>query len=167
MSHDFQNRVHSPNHLLSSLSLDDYVRIAPHLHTVKLALGDVVGHASCGLGFAYFPTTSVVSLLCDMENGATTEVALTGNDGVLGTSIFLGGNTTTNRAVVGIAGEAVRMDAKILRDQFTQGGASTGTLALHQCSHQPDLSHCRVQPQAHSRKTTLPLVAFGSRPRRI
>jgi len=123
MSHDFQNRVHSPNHLLSSLSLDDYVRIAPHLHTVKLALGDVVGHASCGLGFAYFPTTSVVSLLCDMENGATTEVALTGNDGVLGTSIFLGGNTTTNRAVVGIAGEAVRMDAKILRDQFTQGGA--------------------------------------------
>ena len=57
-----------------------------------------------------------------MENGATTEVALTGNDGVLGTSLFLGGNTATNRAIVGIAGEALRIEARILKDQFTRGG---------------------------------------------
>jgi hypothetical protein len=103
--------------------LEDYARIAPHLHTVKFALGTVIGHCSRELSFAYFPTTCVVSLICDMEDGGTAEVALTGNDGVLGTSLFLGGNTTTNRAVVGIAGEAQKMDGRILKDQFMRGGA--------------------------------------------
>jgi len=74
-------------------------------------LGDVIGQGSGDFGFAYFPTSSVVSLICDMEDGATVEVGLAGNDGVLGTSLFLGGKTTTNRAVVGIAGEAVRVGA--------------------------------------------------------
>jgi Crp-like helix-turn-helix protein len=122
MSDGFHNGNHSPNHLLSSLSREDYARLAPHLHTVKLSLGDVVGRTPGEFSFAYFPTTCVVSLICDMEDGATAEVALTGNDGVLGTSLFLGGNTTTNRAIVGIAGEAQRMDARILREQFTRGG---------------------------------------------
>ncbi|MFY9803461.1 MAG: Crp/Fnr family transcriptional regulator [Candidatus Acidiferrales bacterium] len=64
-----------------------------------------------------------MSLICDMEDGGTVEVALTGNDGVLGTSLFLGGNAITSRAIVGIAGEALRMEARILRDQFMRGGA--------------------------------------------
>src|SRR5271155_3675786 len=123
MSHTFQNLDHSPNHLLSSLSVEEYARLAPHLHTIKFALGDVINQSPGGFGFGYFPTTCIVSLICDMEDGATAEVALTGNDGVLGTSLFLGGNTTTNRAIVGIAGEAQRMDARILRDQFTRGGS--------------------------------------------
>jgi hypothetical protein len=123
MSDGFHNGNHSPNLLLSSLSGEDYARLAPHLHTVKLSLGEVVGRTPGESSFAYFPTTCVVSLICDMEDGGTAEVALTGNDGVLGTSLFLGGNTTTNRAVVGIAGEAQRMDARVLRDQFTRGGA--------------------------------------------
>lgn len=122
MSNNFHNGDHSRNHLLSSLSIEEYARLAPNLHTVKLGLGDVVGRTHGEFGYAYFPTTCVVSLICDMENGATAEVALTGNDGVLGTSLFLGGNTTTNRAVVGIAGEAQRMDARILKDQFMRGG---------------------------------------------
>ena len=62
-------------------------------------------------------------MICDMEDGATAEVGITGNDGVLGTSLFLGGHATTNRAIVGIAGEAVRMDARVLKQQFMRGGA--------------------------------------------
>lgn len=109
--------------LLSRLSGEEYARLTPHLHSVKLGLGDVIGQESRGFGFAYFPTSSVVSLICGMEDGGTVEVALTGNDGVLGASLFLGGNAITSRAMVGIAGEALRMEARILRDQFMRGGA--------------------------------------------
>ena len=123
MSHSFQNEDRSPNLLLSSLCLEEYARLAPHLRPVKLALGDVISQESRDFGFAYFPTTCVVSLICDMEDGATAEVALAGNDGVVGTSFFLGGDPTTNRAIVGIAGYALRMDARFLRDQFMRGGA--------------------------------------------
>jgi CRP-like cAMP-binding protein len=121
--HNFQKEDRRSNHLLGSLSVEEYVRLAPYLRTVRLGLGDEIRQGSGNSGFAYFPTSSVVSLICDMEDGATVEVGLAGNEGVLGTSFFLGGNSTTSRAVVGIAGEAVRMDAKILRDQFTRGGA--------------------------------------------
>jgi CRP-like cAMP-binding protein len=103
--------------------VEEYARLIPHLHTVKLSLGDEIGQGDGRFGFAYFPTTCVVSLICDMEDGASAEVALAGNDGVLGISLFLGGAASTNRAVVGIAGEAVRLDARTLRDQFTRGGA--------------------------------------------
>jgi CRP-like cAMP-binding protein len=123
MSHGFQDGDHSQNHLLSSLSVEDYARLVPYLHSVKLGLGDVISQETSDFGFAYFPTTTVVSLICDMEEGATAEVALAGNDGVVGTSLFLGGNPTTNRAIVGIAGHALRMEARFLKDQFMRGGA--------------------------------------------
>ena len=111
------------NYLLSSLSVEDYAQLAPHLRPVKMELGAVLGYGSNGNNFAYFPTTSVISLICDMENGATAEVALAGNDGLVGTSFFLGGNSATNRAIVGIAGEALRLDARILKDQFARCAA--------------------------------------------
>jgi CRP-like cAMP-binding protein len=123
MSRSFPCEQQTSNQLLSSLSAEEYARLAPHLHSVRLGLGDVIGQESRGFAFAYFPTSSVVSLICDMEDGGTVEVALTGNDGVLGTSLFLGGNAITSRAMVGIAGEALRMEARILRDQFMRGGA--------------------------------------------
>jgi CRP-like cAMP-binding protein len=123
MSPHFRIEERSSNHLLSSLSVEEYACLVPHLQTVKLSLGDVINEGSGSSGFAYFPTTCVVSLICDMEDGATVEVAVAGSDGVLGTSLFLGGNPTANRAVVGIAGEALRLDAKLLRDQFMRGGA--------------------------------------------
>lgn len=108
----------SSNLLLSSLTPEDHARLAPHLHTVKLEAGALLGRRSDESGFAYFPTTCVVSLVCEMEDGATAEIALTGNEGVLGTSLFLGGNSAANRAIVGIAGEAKRMDARMLKDHF-------------------------------------------------
>jgi hypothetical protein len=123
MSPLLQNLGPSRNLLLSSLPAEEYQQLLPHLCPIKLSLGTFVGDSNGHCGFAYFPTTCVVSLICAMENGATAEVALTGNDGVHGTSLFLGGNTTTNRAIVGIAGEALRMDARMLKEQFLRGGS--------------------------------------------
>jgi CRP-like cAMP-binding protein len=123
MSHVVSSGDHLQNQLLSSLSVEDHARLVPHLQTVKLSLGDVINQGTADCGFAYFPTTSVVSLICDMEEGTTAEVALAGNDGVVGISLFLGGNPTTNRAIVGITGFALRMEARFLRDQFLRCGA--------------------------------------------
>jgi CRP-like cAMP-binding protein len=116
------NQVYSrpSNRLLSALAAEDYAQLAPHLRTVKMELGATLGYGSSGNNFAYFPTTSVISLICDMENGATAEVALAGNDGLLGTSLFLGGGTAASRAIVGISGEALRLDARILKEQFAR-----------------------------------------------
>lgn len=123
MSRTFSNEDLPSNLLLSSLSVEEHAQLVPRLRVVKLALGEVIGQGSRNFGFAYFPATCVVSLICDMEDGATAEVALAGNDGMIGTSIFLGGSPTTNRAIVGIAGYALRMDATFLRHQFMRGGA--------------------------------------------
>lgn len=110
------------NHLLSRVSSEDYARLLPHLSPVHLSLGEFVGDSQRNSGFAYFPTTAVVSLTCTMEDGASAEVALAGNDGLVPTALFLGGNTPTNRAIVGIAGDAFRMEARVLKDQFRCGG---------------------------------------------
>jgi len=111
------------NFLLSSLARDDYERLLPHLHTVRFSLGELVGDCSGHREFAYFPTSCVISLICTMETGASVQVALTGYDGVVGISTLLGGNTACNRAVIGLAGEALRIDVRILRDQFKRGGS--------------------------------------------
>jgi hypothetical protein len=113
----------SLNRLLSTISLEDYRQLSPHLRRVTLSAGDQLGECAGRTEFAYFPTTAVISLICTMENGASAEVAVTGNDGVLGTSLFLGGNTETNRPIVGISGEALRMDARIFKNHFFRGGS--------------------------------------------
>jgi CRP-like cAMP-binding protein len=112
----------SANRLLGSLSGAEYERLLPHLHRVSLRLGDVISDAADRLSVAYFPTTSIVSLVCGMRDGATAEVALLGNSGLWGTSLFLGNGRTTTTAIVGLAGEAYRMDAQCLRDEFGRCG---------------------------------------------
>jgi hypothetical protein len=110
------------NRLLASLSKDEYSACMPHLHRIQFSRGDVIDDACEKLTSAYFPITCVASLVCAMEDGATTEIALAGNDGVLGTSLFLGGSSQMDRAVIGISGEAFRMDARFLKAQFIRGG---------------------------------------------
>jgi hypothetical protein len=128
MSRTFSNEDLPSNLLLSSLSVEEHVQLVPRLRVVKLALGEVIGQGSRNFGFAYFPATCVVSLICDMEDGATAEVALAGNDGMIGTSIFLGGSPTTNRAIVGIAGYALRMARRF------SGISSCGAALFSVCS---------------------------------
>ncbi len=110
------------NHLLATLPPEDYQRLLPHFELVALALGQVVYHAAQHLEYLYFPTTSMISLLSTMEDGMTAEVGLTGSEGVVGIALFLGGDTTPNQAIVQIAGEAIRLRARIVQEEFKRGG---------------------------------------------
>lgn len=111
------------NHLLAVLPDEDYQRLHPHLERVSFSLGQVIYESGGHLDYVYFPASSVVSLLYTTEDGSTAEMGLTGNDGVVGIALFLGGDTTPNRAIVQIAGGAFRMKAKILQQEFARGGA--------------------------------------------
>jgi hypothetical protein len=110
------------NRLLAALPRDEYDRLLPQLQQVSFDLGEVVYEFGGHLDYVYFPTTAIVSLLYTMENGASAEMGLTGNDGVVGIALFMGGGTMPNRAVVQSAGGAVRMKAKVLQDEFARGG---------------------------------------------
>jgi CRP-like cAMP-binding protein len=111
------------NRLLAALPSEEYARILPNLEYVYLSLGDVIYESNGRLTHAYFPTTSIVSLVYIMENGATAEMGLVGNDGLVGIALFMGGETTPNRAIVQHAGGAIRMNVKALQDEFRRGGA--------------------------------------------
>jgi CRP-like cAMP-binding protein len=115
---------HSPhqNRLLDALPAGDYDRIAAHLELIPMGLGDVLYESGVKLRYVYFPTTSIVSLLYVMEDGASAEIAIVGNEGILGISLFMGGDTTPSRAVVQSAGHAFRLKAELLKDEFARFG---------------------------------------------
>src|SRR6187431_2040180 len=115
---------HSPrqNHLLGALPAKDYDRLLPDLELVPLPLGWAVYESGGHLGYLYFPTDSIVSLLYVMENGASAEIAVTGNDGLVGIALFMGGESTPSRAVVQSAGYAYRLRSAIMKKEFEHGG---------------------------------------------
>ena len=112
----------SQNHLLAALPATEYERLAPHLERVPLLLGEVLYEPGGQLQHVYFPTTGIVSLLCVLESGASAEIAGVGNEGVIGISLFMGGDTTPSSAVVQTAGHAYRLEARRLKDEFKRGG---------------------------------------------
>lgn len=116
--------LHSPdeNHLLAALPNPERERIIPHLESIEMPLGEVLYEAGGQLRHFYFPTTSIVSLLYVMENGASAEIAVVGNEGLLGIFLFMGGDSTPSRAVVQSAGHGFRLKASILKAEFNNGG---------------------------------------------
>ena len=115
---------HTPhqNHLLDALPAIDYQRLAPHLELIPMRLGDVLYEPGAQMRYVYFPTTSIVSLLYVMEDGASAEIAIVGNEGILGISLFMGGETTPSRAVVQSAGYGFRLKAALLKTEFGRFG---------------------------------------------
>lgn len=111
------------NRLLATLPVEEYHRLLPSLEPVNFALGKVIYESGRRLHSVYFPTTAVASLLYTMEDGTTAEMGLTGNDGMVGIALFLGGDTMPNQAVIQVAGGAVRMKAQVLQAEFARGGA--------------------------------------------
>ena len=107
---------HNPrqNHLLAALPAADFERLLPHLELVTMGLGEVLYESGSQLRHVYFPTTSIVSLLYVLEDGASAEIAVVGNEGILGISLFMGGETTPSRAVVQSAGHGYRLEAQLL-----------------------------------------------------
>ena len=115
---------HSPkqNHLLAALPDAEYQRLAPHLELVPMPLGEALYESGGRMQHVYFPTTSIVSLLYVMEDGASTEIAVVGNEGILGIALFMGGETTPSRGVVLSAGYGYRLKARLLKEEFSRAG---------------------------------------------
>jgi CRP-like cAMP-binding protein len=116
--------LHTPreNHLLDALPAKERARLFPHLELVPMPLGHVISEPGMTIRHVYFPTTCIVSLLYVMENGASAEIAVVGNEGIVGVSLFMGGETTTSRSVVQSAGEAYRLTGQHLKDAFFHAG---------------------------------------------
>jgi CRP-like cAMP-binding protein len=110
------------NHLLAALPEADWQRWMPNLQLVDMPLGGVLYEPGTTLSHVYFPTTAIVSLLYVMENGASAEIAVAGNEAIVGISLFMGGESTSSRAVVQSAGQALRMKAQRLKDEFNRNG---------------------------------------------
>jgi len=110
------------NLLLAALPAGDYQRLQPFLEPVALPLGSALYESGDRQAHVFFPTEGIVSLLYVMENGASAEIAVTGNEGLIGISLFMGGGSTPSRAIVQSAGHAYRLPAEILKREFERGG---------------------------------------------
>lgn len=115
-------RTLQKNKILAALPADDLARLSVGIETARMPLGRVLYESGDRMRHVYFPTTSIVSLLYVMESGASAEIAIVGNEGVVGISLFMGGETTPSRALVQSAGQAFRVPGKVLKDEFRRGG---------------------------------------------
>src|SRR5882757_10105964 len=122
MSTTTEARAAVGNRLLVALPMDAYERLRPHLEPISFSLGEVVYESGGQMQHVYFPTTSHISLLYTMIDGSTAEMGLVGNEGVVGIALFMGGETTPNRAMVQGDGLAYRMKAKWMLEEFKRGG---------------------------------------------
>ncbi|SEO39391.1 Crp/Fnr family transcriptional regulator [Nitrosovibrio sp. Nv6] len=115
---------HQPNqnHLLAALPAAELERLKPHLELIHLPLGDVLCESGGRLPYVYFPTSTIISLHYILENGASSEIAGVGNEGMLGISLFMGGESTPSWATVQTAGHGYRLKAALLLQEFNQGG---------------------------------------------
>ncbi len=108
------------NHLIAALPVDVQKRLAPNLESIYLPLGMVLYESGDALRHAYFPTNCIISLLYVMESGASAEISVVGNEGIIGTALFMGGESTSSRAIVQSAGYAYRMEKKHFKQEFSR-----------------------------------------------
>ncbi len=138
------------NQLLGALPDAEFDRINANLESVTLKLGEVIYESGDKLEFVYFPTTAIISLLYIMENGSTAEIGMTGNDGVVGVALWMGGSTTPNRAVVQSAGNAYRLRSKALDAEFARGDLFQKVLLLYTQSLMTQISQTAVCNRLHT-----------------
>ena len=138
------------NHLLAALPTAEFELLAPHLELVVLPLGEMLYEPDRQLQHAYFPTTAIVSLLHVMESGASAESAGVGNEGVVGVSLFMGGETTTSSAVVQTAGHAYRLDRRWLLQEFNRSGLLQGLLLRYTQALMTQMSQTAACNRHHS-----------------
>jgi CRP-like cAMP-binding protein len=149
---DITNHKHNSlkNHLLAALPAAELARIQPRLEPVSMELGEVLYESGDLMTHMYFPTTAIISLLYIMENGATAEIGIAGNNGLVGIALFMGGETTSNRAIVQSKGEAVRMKAADVKDAFALGGVFQNILLRYTQSLMTQISQTAVCNRLHS-----------------
>ena len=121
----------SANQLLMALPPEEYERLVPYLEPVSLALGQVIYEPKQLIKEVYFPLEAMISLVSIMKDGSTTEIGLVGGEGMVGLPVFLGGNSATNRAIVQVEGNAIKMDASVLKSEFERGEQLQKKLLLY------------------------------------
>lgn len=144
--------AHDPrqNHLLAALPTTDFERLQSHLKLIPLTLGQALYEPGVGMRYLYFPTNSIVSLLYVMADGASAEIAVVGNEGVVGVSLFMGGETTPSRAVVQSAGHAYRLPGQALKEEFIRGGATQHLLLRYTQALLTQMAQTAVCNRHHS-----------------
>jgi CRP-like cAMP-binding protein len=138
------------NQLLASLPTVEWERWSAALEAVDMPLGQVLYEPGVTLGYVYFPLTSIVSLLYVMENGASAEIAVVGNEGIVGVSLFMGGESTPSRAVVQSAGVGCRLKAQLMKDEFNKAGAVLHLLLRYTQALITQMSQTAVCNRHHS-----------------
>ena len=138
------------NHLLAALPAADYAALAMHLELVPMPLGEMLYEPGTQLQYAYFPTTAIISLHYVLASGASAESAGVGNEGMLGISLFMGGNTTPSSAVVQTAGHAYRLGRRILMQEFEKGESLQRLLLLYTQALIAQISQTAVCNRHHS-----------------
>jgi CRP-like cAMP-binding protein len=144
--------LHSPNqnHLLAALPTAEFEPLAAHLELVPLPLGKMLYEPGGQLQHAYFPTTAIVSLHYVMESGASAETAGVGNEGVVGISLFMGGDTTPSSAVVQTAGHAYRLERRLLQQEFNRAGLLQRVLLRYTQALMTQMAQTAVCNRHHS-----------------
>jgi CRP-like cAMP-binding protein len=143
---------HTPkqNHLLAALPAEIFERLLPDLELVSMPLGDVLYESGGQLQHVYFPTAAILSLHYVMENGATAEIAGVGNEGVLGISLFMGGNTTPSRATVQTGGHGYRLRGKLMMEEFDRAGPMMRLMLRYTQALMTQMSQTAVCNRHHS-----------------
>lgn len=111
------------NWLFKSLPMSEWERLTPHIQAFDMPLGLVLSESGDKMSHLYFPTTAIVSLLYGLENGSSAEIAVVGNEGCVGISLFMGGQSTLSSAVVQSAGKSYRINAQVIMSEFDKAGA--------------------------------------------
>ena len=138
------------NHLIAALLDDEFDRMSPHLELVPMKLGDVLYESGGKLQHVYFPTTSIISLHYLLENGGSSEIAGVGNEGVLGVSLFMGGNTTPSRAIVQTGGFGYRLPVSVLMEEFNRAGPAMRLLLRYTQALLTQMAQTAVCNRHHS-----------------
>jgi CRP-like cAMP-binding protein len=144
--------AHNPlqNHLLAALSSSEQQRVFPHLELEPMPLGKVLYESGHELRHVYFPTNSIVSLLYVLADGASAEISVVGNEGLIGIALFMGGDTTPSRAIVQSAGFAYRLPGQLLKDEFHRNGEAQLLLLRYTQSLITQMAQTAVCNRHHS-----------------
>jgi CRP-like cAMP-binding protein len=138
------------NHLLAALPAEIFERILPHLELVSMPLGEVLYESGGQLQYVYFPTTAIVSLHYLLESGASAEISGVGNEGVLGISLFMGGNTTPSLATVQTAGFGYRLKGRLMMEEFNRSGPMMRLMLRYTQALMTQISQTAVCNRHHS-----------------
>ena len=138
------------NHLLAALPAEIFERISPHLELISMPLGEVLYESGGQLQHVYFPTTAIVSLHYLLESGASAEIAGVGNEGVLGISLFMGGNTTPSLATVQTAGCGYRLKGRLIMEEFNRAGPMMRLMLRYTQALMAQISQTAVCNRHHS-----------------